>query len=149
MTPRTTREASLRRVRKSRTSERRRSSRLSSGVCSRRGLRPAGTQGQQVSALPFGGVSVLEVSGSFATSLCGKILADAGASVTRIELQLGERLQGFDAPPEWRVFLDNRKDVLELDPTSVAGRGGARAASRRNRPLSHVDSRSRSGALRT
>ena len=70
---------------------------------------------------PLSGVPVLELSATIAGSLCGKLLADAGASVTKLDIEA----QGRDCemPAKgWREFLDEAKEVRQVDPATAKGR---------------------------
>lgn len=70
---------------------------------------------------PLRGVPVLELSTTIAGSLCGKLLADAGASVTKLDLGAHGRA-GETAARRWREFLDDAKEVRQVDPAAAAGR---------------------------
>ncbi len=60
---------------------------------------------------PAGGLRVVEVSSGVAARLCGKLLADAGAEVTRVERPAG-RGGALDDSGHWPAFLDRGKLVV-------------------------------------
>ncbi len=70
---------------------------------------------------PLRGVTVIEVGDGAALRLCGKLLSDAGAGVTHVDLggsDNGTR-RGADAAP----FVDRAKRSVTLDPGLAADRG--------------------------
>ena len=70
---------------------------------------------------PLRGVRVVELTEGIAGALATKMLADAGATVTRVELGSAVELPGPFAA-EWHLFLDADKDLLALgrDPEGLA-----------------------------
>src|SRR5712691_2996567 len=72
---------------------------------------------------PLLGLGVLDATTGIAGPLCGKLLADAGASVTKVEFPGREDPARLLEPvPAWFDFLNVDKRVLPIDPASTAGR---------------------------
>jgi crotonobetainyl-CoA:carnitine CoA-transferase CaiB-like acyl-CoA transferase len=65
-----------------------------------------------LSLSPLTGLSVVEVGSSFAARLCGKLLADAGAAVTRFEQSPDEAGAPLPVGAGWAPFLDLGKVVV-------------------------------------
>ena len=63
--------------------------------------------------LPLSGTSVVETTASVAGRFCGKLLADAGATVTRLRSGEGATRE-LTLPPDWQTFLDLGKDVVSI-----------------------------------
>lgn len=70
---------------------------------------------------PLTGIRVAELTHGIAGPLCGKLLADAGASVTRVSVIAG-REAGYEPSDDWSRFLNRGKQVVNLDPTARSGR---------------------------
>ena len=68
-----------------------------------------------VNLWPLRGVRVVEVTTGIAAPFCGRLLADAGATV--VSLDLGQR---DEAPPSasWRAYLDSGKERRSVAPGS-------------------------------
>lgn len=64
---------------------------------------------------PFRGLRIVEVATGIAGPLCGRLLADAGAEVTVLEVGLQETA---DVTDSWRTFLRQGKQVLNVAPGS-------------------------------
>lgn len=71
---------------------------------------------------PLAGANVLDVSTGVSGPLCGKLLADAGASVTKVELPGGDESRGLEPAPAWFEFLNLGKRLRSLDPGTADGR---------------------------
>src|SRR5579862_2252414 len=75
-------------------------------------------------------VSVVEIAvGSVAASYCGKLFADLGADVIKVEPPTGDPLRGRDAATDGQhsedslfLHLNSNKRGLVLDPSSEEGR---------------------------
>jgi crotonobetainyl-CoA:carnitine CoA-transferase CaiB-like acyl-CoA transferase len=65
---------------------------------------------------PFQGLRVLEVATGIAGPMCGKLLLDAGAEVTVLDLGLAETA---DVSDSWRAFLRDGKRVLGAGDGSI------------------------------
>ncbi|MCY4085951.1 MAG: CoA transferase [Actinomycetia bacterium] len=74
-----------------------------------------------MSLWPLRGVQVLDASTAIAGMFCGRVLADAGARVVKVELPAGA--DASERPSQgWCEFLDEGKDVCQADPATGAGR---------------------------
>lgn len=78
----------------------------------------------------FDGIQVVELASEIAGPYCGKLLADLGATVTRLELAPGDPLRqwgpfpnGENDPERSGLFhyLNGAKRLRQLDPTDQAG----------------------------
>jgi crotonobetainyl-CoA:carnitine CoA-transferase CaiB-like acyl-CoA transferase len=72
-----------------------------------------------VSSLPLSGMRVVDVSAGIAGPMCGKLLADAGAQVTKVELPPGDPARAFDPPLRWFEFLNRGKRHVGAEPESA------------------------------
>ena len=72
---------------------------------------------------PLAEFRIVELTTGVAGRLCGKVLADAGASVTYVDpiaSALDEPSRANSVSADWATFLDLDKDVLALEPASGA-----------------------------
>ncbi|MXX46873.1 MAG: hypothetical protein F4Z38_01000 [Chloroflexi bacterium] len=92
------------------------------------------------STVALAGMTVLEDGGGIAASYAGKLLADLGADVIKVEVPGGDqvrRLSPFPKDEPWRersglhLFLDTNKRSVTLDLESAAGRRMYRGLARR------------------
>jgi len=84
-------------------------------------------------AAPFNGITVLEYAGFVAGPYCGKLLADLGADVVKIEAPgTGDPARGFGPFPEnithreksgLFLYLGLNKRSITLDPSTPTGKG--------------------------
>jgi crotonobetainyl-CoA:carnitine CoA-transferase CaiB-like acyl-CoA transferase len=72
--------------------------------------------------LPLAGTTVVDASRGVAGPLCGKLLADAGADVIRLDLPAAGSARADELSPDWRAFLSLGKRAVALDPSGAAGR---------------------------
>lgn len=70
-------------------------------------------------SLPLSGMRVVDVTTGVAGPMCGKLLADAGAQVTKVELPPGDPTRAFDPPFRWFEFLNRGKRHLAAEPESA------------------------------
>lgn len=71
---------------------------------------------------PLAGARVLDLSTGVSGPLCGKLLADAGASVVKVELPGGDESRRLEPAGTWFEFLNLGKDLRALDPGTAGGR---------------------------
>ena len=75
-----------------------------------------------MSLWPLAGARVVDATMSVAGSLCAKLLAEAGAAVTRLRLPGDDPIAAVPPTPDWPAFLDLDKEIVALDPSSASGR---------------------------
>jgi crotonobetainyl-CoA:carnitine CoA-transferase CaiB-like acyl-CoA transferase len=72
---------------------------------------------------PFGGLKVLEFSSGIAPAYCGKMLADAGADVVKVEPEHGDPMRGWSAGSEPGALFDyvaaGKRSVVDSDSAGV------------------------------
>jgi crotonobetainyl-CoA:carnitine CoA-transferase CaiB-like acyl-CoA transferase len=71
---------------------------------------------------PLSGTRVVEKTSGIAGPLCGKLLADAGATVTSVKLASSGTALESAISRDWQEFLNLGKDVVSVDATLPDGR---------------------------
>ena len=75
-----------------------------------------------MSLFPLADARVVDTSTGIAGPLCGKLLADAGASVTKVEFPGKDPARKLDPAPHWFDFLNLGKSLVSVDPATQEGR---------------------------
>ncbi|OGA52974.1 MAG: hypothetical protein A3G24_24010, partial [Betaproteobacteria bacterium RIFCSPLOWO2_12_FULL_62_13] len=90
---------------------------------------------------PFAGIGVVELGAGSAIAYAGKLFADLGADVTRIETRGEEGAPGNDSAHAQAnalgLYLNARKQNMATDPSADAGRATLRGLLARSRVLLH------------
>lgn len=72
--------------------------------------------------LPLAGTRVVDTSVNLAGSLCGRLLADAGAEVTKLESAPNKPVSALGAQADWLEFVNLGKKRVEADLDNGDGR---------------------------
>ena len=71
---------------------------------------------------PLSGTKVVETTSGVAGPLCGKLLADAGATVTSLRVPANDPAREPTPSRDWQDFLNLGKDVVSVNATLPDGR---------------------------
>ena len=102
--------------------------------------------------LPLEGITVIAVEQAVAAPFCSSRLADAGATVIKVERPEGDFARGYDAAAKGQssyfVWLNRGKQSVVVDLATKEGRAAARGADRERRraaakPQARLDGQAR------